>query len=198
MGLQLPYLKFMNAAMLQADLWPTPDGPRLRMCELGNQQVRDSAREYTGPYATGKAYYTAQGFDHVSIDMNGRSGALVRDLGKPLSHDDPLLPLGAFDVVTNSGTSEHVYDQYECFRNMHMLTRLDGLMLHVSPYAGWPSHDRTYTPTFFACLASAADYAQVGFEMITIGYSKRMVVAVAFVKRSLRFPDRGEFERLPS
>ena len=45
------------------------------------------------------------GVQHTSFDLNAKHGALPVDLAQPIG--DPRW-LGVFDIVTNSGTSEHV------------------------------------------------------------------------------------------
>ena len=41
-----------------------------------------------------KKYFTRLGFEHTSVDWNGKDGALKKDLRLPLK-------LGTFDMVTN-------------------------------------------------------------------------------------------------
>jgi SAM-dependent methyltransferase len=88
-----------------------------------------------------------------AIDLNGTESAWRHDLNKPL----PLTE--TFDVVTNFGTSEHVFDQAQLFRSIHALTRPGGLMLHAVPHQGGPDHGfYNYHPTFFHDLADANAY----------------------------------------
>ena len=83
------------------------------MLELGNKVKGDLVY---------KKLFESLGFRHVSVDMNGKDGALPKDLRQPLK-------LGTFDMVTNFGTTEHVAPgdrdgQTACWRNicqaMHM------------------------------------------------------------------------------
>ena len=88
-----------------------------------------------------------------AIDLNGTDAAWRFDLNRPLPLDE------SFDVVTNFGTSEHVFDQAQLFRSMHGLTRPGGLMLHAVPSQGGPDHGfYNYHPTFFHDLAAANGY----------------------------------------
>jgi hypothetical protein len=73
------------------------------MLELGNKRWGKRA-----PY---KQFFHENGMLHVSVDLNGRDGALPLDLRKPLS-------LGEFDIVTNFGTTEHVSEQEPVWRNI--------------------------------------------------------------------------------
>ena len=76
------------------------------------------------------------------------------DLNKDISIEKSK---GPFDLITNFGTSEHVSDQYMCFKNIHRLTRLNGLMYHIVPRIGnWTGHcPYYYDVDFFESLAKA-------------------------------------------
>ena len=114
----------------------------------------------------------------TSLDINGRDGAVLLDLSRPLNSSLKHL-LGKCDVVTNFGTTEHVGEseyidepqgyekmdiwaaQYHAFRNIHNLVRSDGgMIINMVPAAGcWPRHGAVeYEPRFFYSLAQAAGY----------------------------------------
>lgn len=97
----------------------------IRSClELGNKRERDNP-----PY---KAWFEQRGIRHVSVDLNGRDGALALDLRDPLN-------LGRFDLVTNYGTTEHVSEQEPAWRNI--AEACDKLFVSVTPAAGqYPGH----------------------------------------------------------
>lgn len=97
-----------------------------------------------------------------AIDLNGTEAAWRHDLNRPL----PVVE--TFDVVTNFGTSEHVFDQAQLFRSVHALTRPGGLMLHAVPHQGGPDHGfYNYHPTFFHDLAAANGYRVVMLVLIS-------------------------------
>src|ERR1041384_5416258 len=90
-------------AIPQWDLFLPLDGVT-SMLELGNK--------VTGAGLVYKSVFEAMGIRHVSVDWNGKDGALPLDLRQPLN-------LGRFDMVTNFGTSEHVEDnQKAVWRNI--------------------------------------------------------------------------------
>ena len=130
----------------------------MKMMELGVQRMK------WNEHKTGKNYFIAHGVgEHVSIDMNGRNGALKIDLSKPIDKWQKY-----FDMVTNYGTAEHVSPGiYECFKNIHNMTRVGGVMIHAGPPAGgcpWhsPYH---YEPWFFEKLAEIAGYGHIMSEV---------------------------------
>jgi len=71
--------------------------------------------------------------DYESIDSNGDFGAHVFDLNKDIRKTYKYKE--QFDLVTNFGTTEHVFDQHMCFKNIHNLTKSGGYMLHGVPLA---------------------------------------------------------------
>lgn len=182
MGLQQQYLDFIESSLVRCGI------THGRMCELGNQLMRGSTGK---PCRTGKEYFAPR-FDHVSIDLNGEDGALPLDLARPIVEADLL---GSFDVVTNVGTSEHVYDQYQCFANIHRLAKMGGLIIHISPTgSSWPNHERTYTEAFFARLMAHGRYRLLALDgNMTKGFLRRTLVAVAALKTTDAFVTQAVF-----
>lgn len=102
------------------------------MLELGAKKNR------TGTY---KEQFESEGWEHVSVDINGDAGSLPRDLCRA----GVLLDLGQFDVVTNFGTTEHVPDQLAVWENVHQAIKVGGWLVSVTPAPGtWPGHGRHY------------------------------------------------------
>ena len=126
----------------------------LDMLELGNQMVK-----LDGERIIAKKYFENIGFKHVSFDINGKNGAIPINLSRPIKSEY----FNKFDIVTNSGTSEHVepfVGQYECFRNIHLCTRVGGVMIHIVPQEGsFPDHcPFYYKREFFNILAERNNY----------------------------------------
>lgn len=97
------------------------------MLELGNKCNE------RGVY---KDFFQAQGIEHTSVDLNGNTGALPKDLQEPLG-------LGQFDIVTNFGTTEHVERQEPVWRNIMEAAR--GLFVSTVALPGdWGWHGRWY------------------------------------------------------
>lgn len=116
------------------ELWSRYLFKGAKILELGNK------KNATGIY---KHYLEKCGYVHVSIDMNGRDGALPFDLREPIR--PKLLELGLpieYDMLTNSGVTEHVETNQEAaWRNCYELVKVDGVQVHVVPAAGhWLAH----------------------------------------------------------
>lgn len=137
------------------------------VCELGSQEplpdeladlfTAFGASVPNGSYAA-KDLYGHLGVErYVSIDINGEHGALQFDLNRNIQSDHRFDEV--FDLVTNFGTSEHCFNQYEVFRNIHQLCRRGGYMLHTVPTQGWGRHCLfRYDANFFEDLAAANGY----------------------------------------
>jgi hypothetical protein len=90
---------------------------------------------------------------YAAIDLHGTSVAQKFDLNQELPISD------RYDVVTNIGTGEHVFNQYMFFKNMHDVTKENGLMINVMPNQGCYDHGFfNYHPTFIFDLAHANQY----------------------------------------
>lgn len=122
--------------------------------EFGNQRL-DSSLE--GGTVTG--FYRFHGFkSYLALDVNQRMDAVVADLNHVA--DVIRAVAGAqFDLVTNNGTGEHIFDQRAVFESAHVLCKPGGIMLHVLPMLPWVNHGfYNYTPILFRDLALANEY----------------------------------------
>lgn len=112
-----------------------------------------------------RAYFAALGIsDYSCIDINDRYGALVMDLNFNLAQKYAFQR--QFDLVTNNGTSEHIFDQATVFRNVHALTRPGGLMVHVLPFFNYINHGFfSFHTVLFLDLARANGYEVVRLSL---------------------------------
>lgn len=120
MGIQPEVAAFVKALRL-------PKG--FSVCELGDQEM-------CGPekHVSAKGWYAAMGCGrYESIDANGR-GTRTADLNAML---DPLDP---FDLVTDFGTGEHIFDQAQVWRSIHTLTKPGGFIAFDRPAQGYEKH----------------------------------------------------------
>jgi hypothetical protein len=99
-------------------------------------------------------FWMSLGFESTAIDIEG--GAINLDLN--LDKTPKFLRL-AFDLVVNTGTTEHVANQSNAFAIIHDLARVGGLMYHEVPAGGMINHGLVaYQPRFFSLLAHFNDY----------------------------------------
>jgi hypothetical protein len=134
--------------------------------ELGNQRLKNNksrAKMYNklqtiSTPATTKEFYKDIGFrKYVAIDVNTEKDAIALDLNMDLSEHYHFVE--KFDLVTNNGTGEHIFNQYMVFKNIHNLCQVKGFMIHVLPFYGWVDHGfYNFQPNLFPCLALQNNY----------------------------------------
>lgn len=166
MGLKKDYLDYISESIVST----LGDMRGKRMLELGDQEMNDS----TIAEKTGKEYFEKRGVVHTSFDLNGLHGALKVNLARPI--ENPAWQ-GHFDIVTNSGTSQHVEPtkaQYVCFMNMHKLLQVGGVAVHLVPdilelktKGSWKTLcNNYYSREFFEMLAEENGYSLISTRVI--------------------------------
>jgi hypothetical protein len=111
-------------------------------------------------YELARLFFSAvvQAGEYSAIDP-GTPGSRYRfDLNQPV----PIAE--RFDLTLNIGTAEHIFNVYQFFKTAHDLTVAGGLMMHSSPFLGWPDHGFfNFQPTFYFDLARANGYEILSF-----------------------------------
>lgn len=159
----------------------------LLMFELGNQELCHPIRsDLVG--RTGKSHYTSEGYTHISVDMNGQDGALPLDLRDRKQFEQWF---GGVDVLTNSGTTEHVEPhsyQYDTFSIIHSLVKTGGLIFHIVPdvyyldnHSCWKGHcTNYYSKEFFDMLGRENNYLTL--DVTYVNDLPWTLIAVAYKK----------------
>ncbi len=107
------------------------------------------------------------GFEYVALDIFEADRTIVFDLN---AHSPGPKLVGRFDLVTNFGTTEHVFNQIEAFRTIHLLLKSSGIAFHDLPFAGFIRHGLfRYDPLFFSSLIKSNDYQLVRQTISTGG-----------------------------
>lgn len=105
------------------------------VCELGDQGMCGDVKRLA------KDWYLELGCGrYVSIDGNGR-GTLTADLNQPIDEQlqsDRLC--GSFDLVTDFGTGEHIFNQAQVWRTLHDLCKPGGYIAFDRPSTGYHAH----------------------------------------------------------
>lgn len=119
------------------------------VCELGDQWMSGSTPQLAADW------YRRLGCGrYVSIDGNGR-GDLTADLNQPIVLDP-------FDLVTDFGTGEHIFDQAQVWRTIHTLTKPGGHIVFDRPSQGYQTHGYYLTDAcVFHDIAAANGYRVV-------------------------------------
>ena len=169
----------LQALQLTLNLWQ--EG-QLKKCksviEIGSQDIHAhqdhlaAALKRVGNFIrkddntiTPEIFYSQLGINkYRCIDADGRNNALIFDLNKDIRKEYQYAE--KFDLVTNHGTTEHCFDQYQAFRNIHNLCATEGHMIHGLPFQGYLNHGfYNYQPSFYYDLAMANGYALEGLYL---------------------------------
>jgi hypothetical protein len=150
---------------------------------LGNQIDRPAIQNLIGMKPEDKqplteAFYKMLGFsNYAAIDTNSNLGSLMMDLNLDLRSHYKFQE--TYDLITNIGTSEHIFNQYAVFKNVHDMTNVNGLMLHIMPFVNWVNHGfYNYHPVLYADLAAANDYVVVRLALAN-GWGREVVIDLA-------------------
>ena len=134
------------------------------------QEIDDIERQYKARKLDRltERFFKAIGFaSYDAIDVNSLHGSLVMDLNTILKNQYKFDR--TFDVTTNNGTGEHIFDQSSIFENAHNLTEKGGLMIHCLPANNYINHGfYSFSPLLFMDLAAINDY---DILKITVGAS---------------------------
>lgn len=107
--------------------------------------------------------YRAAGFDYISIDIADAPYVFRFDL-----NNDQVPPSlkGKYDIVMNTGTTEHVLNQLNALKTVHDLAKPDGLIFSLFLINGFGSHGLLrYCNRFVALLAEANKYELISTEI---------------------------------
>ena len=163
---------------------PLPKG--FSVCELGDQWIT-----YTTPHRLAADWYAELGCGrYVSIDGNGK-GTRTHDLNLPLS-------LEPFDLVTDFGTGEHIFDQAQVWRTLHGLAKPGGFIAFDRPSQGYPGHCyyRTDACVFDdVALANGYTVLRLGPFQTTRGQLIRGVFQKPFLEAPFRIPQQGRYRK---
>jgi SAM-dependent methyltransferase len=166
--------------------------PYLEACarrHLGPGGAAQVAAVYNGDAARrdGQApYYALFGVnEYRSADLDDDRATYKLDLNRTAEG------LPRFDIVTDFGTAEHVYDIARVFESMHALLKPGGLAMHVVPAFAFPNHGfYTPNPNLFVEFARANNYRLVDFTYVDNMFVREKLAAE-------RPPREFDFDALP-
>ena len=126
----------------------------------------------------------------LAIDLHGPPSAFKLDLNLPIPLEDWKHHA---DVLVNTGTAEHVFDQRRLWETMHDVVKPGGLMVHMMPLWGWLDHGfYNYHPTFVRDVAAANGYEVVLWLYVELSpaYSQQVTTPRDFAEiRKKRDPN---------
>jgi SAM-dependent methyltransferase len=141
---------------------PIPDHLERASVDLAERSVFGHPQ-----HATCAELFRHVGWEYVSIDISNSTLHADLNFWQTGEYTD------YFDFVANFGTTEHVFDQANCFRNIHRATKPGGFMIHFVPTTGYFYHCLfAYNPKLFLLLAKANNYRIVHAGLYTEKISK--------------------------
>jgi len=114
-------------------------------CSNGNLRENESVQ---GGRMNDADFFEAIGFDTVeSCDYSDFQGAdHVFDLNVPV----PEHLHNKYDVILDSGTSEHVFHLPQVLENIYAMLKVGGRVIHLLPASNWVDHGfYAFSPTLF-------------------------------------------------
>ena len=123
---------------------------------------------------------------YSSIDVDDKRATYAQNLNENISG------LPEFDVVTNFGTTEHVFNIGQAFKTVHELTKPGGISLHCVPCFAFVNHGfYTVNPNVLVEFARANCY-----DIVDFSYYDNAFVRNAELSRNGNF-DKFRMEFLP-
>jgi len=123
----------------------------------------------SGPRASSKHFYSLLGIkEYSSLDNNGQSEVINHDLNEPLEDESMFRK---FDIVTDYGTCDCIYNVGECYKTMHKLAKKDGYII-IHQHAFKPFRYYLFDKSFFESIAAANNY-KIIFNSFTITPGKK-------------------------
>jgi hypothetical protein len=157
------------------------------VCELGDQWLT-----HVSPHALAEPWYRSLGCGrYVSLDANGR-GTMTVDLNQKLALKEQ------FDLVTDFGTGEHIFNQGQLWKSIHGLAKPGGYIAFDRPATGYPTHGFYLTDEcLFRDLAAANRYeiVQLASGVTTRGSLWRGVFRVPNPKSGFLAPYQGRYRK---
>jgi hypothetical protein len=137
--------------------------------------------------------------EYNSVDVCPGLKTVILDLNFDSAPDEMI---GHYDVVFNFGTTEHIFNQWNCFEFMHDALKVDGVVYHQLPASGYLDHGYyCYTPLFFQEMAQANGYVIEHMAVTPAGESKIDVLGIPSMGGDSLLSDRaslGENNRVPA
>ena len=111
---------------------------RKKIAELGAQYVMgEEWGEYGPPYF--KDVFS--NLDITTFDATGENESITTNLSDPIKEQYKNI----YDLVTNFGTTEHVKNQYTCWKNIFQMLKTGGIVISEIPKKGnWAGHCKYY------------------------------------------------------
>ena len=121
------------------------------------------------PRTSSKYFYEMLGLkNYNSIDINGIYNAIPHDLNEPFNDKSMF---NKFDIVTDFGSCEHVFNVGECYKTLHNLLKPGGYMIVDQAMLKGNGYFK-FDESFFEGIATANNY-KIIFNSYVISLGKK-------------------------
>jgi hypothetical protein len=160
---------------------------RVFLLELGAQDIHGGT---ANPPAAD--WFLRRGYWYLCLDAQDEADKRNNDHCSGWDLNEPYATDREYAVVTNFGTSEHVFNQLAVFETMHDACTEGGYMVHGVPRSMVDHGLFNYTAKFFEALAEANDYSieWPGTRLDESAYDGGPMLAVTLAKNN-----RNDFRR---
>lgn len=150
------------------------------VAEFGDGQTEGDS--LSDPWVLADLYYRAmlRNPKRIAVDIDANACDIRHDLNRPFpvsAVERYFLPA---DIIINTGTTEHIFDQRQVWESIHDCCKAGGLMVHTMPLWGWLDHGfYNYQPTFVTDIAAANGYEIVLWMFAELLPAFQMIVESA-------------------
>lgn len=148
----------------EATLYRYADTHNVALAQVKPQLSFDSYHRQLG-FIDDITLFKSLGFSKVhSLDYSDFEGAdIVWDLNQPI----PERYWGQFDVIYDGGTAEHVFNFPQVLKNIHLLLKEGGIIIHDSPSNNHVDHGfYMYSPQIYSEYYCANRYSILTSNLI--------------------------------
>lgn len=126
-------------------------------------------------YITDKSLFLLLGFDNLdSMDYNDYEYCtIVHDLNS----DVPVKYHNKYDLIFDSGTTEHIFNIPKAFENYNKMLKVGGRIIHLLPVSNWADHGfYMFSPTLFYDYYSANKWEIIDALLINFYFSGKWYI----------------------
>ena len=155
---------FLRSTDLISEAFSTFGRSPIPLGEPVESDVINGIEQQSEKNPSSREFWKSIGFIYAALDFDGHRDSTPLDLNRDRVRE---YMRGAYNLVVNTGTTEHVANQDNAFQVMHDLCRKNGIMYHQLPAGGMMTHGLiTYTPKFFWHLCRENNYEPLFLRIV--------------------------------
>ena len=162
MGINIEYIPFFDVCYKNVSLMEP-------FLSLGSLEIHDSVKDIE-EYASQNGYNRLFNERTVSALLLERFGVKeyldvdINDAAQiklDLTKEIPKNMLEKFNTVLDGGTLEHVFDVAKALENIHNMTAIGGVIVHLTPLTWYEHGLYNFNPRFYDLISTANSYKEI-------------------------------------